>query len=132
MYAWLFWNRSANEKLHDDIEFTKKKKKLSFRMKLIFILVGTLIAELLYFGLRTPTIFLTEVNAPLTNYLVRLVERRYHWPIFLWKWRQLSHHNKRFFLSVLHGTMFAFNRMIQLAKHTLPQSIYCFKGLMAV
>ena len=41
--------RSTNEKLHNDVDFAKKKKS-SFRMTLIFILMATLISIIPVFG----------------------------------------------------------------------------------
>ena len=47
----------------------------------------------------------------------------------------LLQHDNRFFLyllfAVLMWTMFAFNRMVQLATYLMPQSIYCFKRLIS-
>ena len=63
-------------------------------------------------GLRKPTCSLTEAYATITSHcLVRLVERRHYWPLYLWKWgrhnhydqrRHLSHHDNRFFVSALY------------------------------
>ena len=77
----IYW---TNEKLHDGDDIAKKK--LSFRMKIIFILEGTLITKIAVFGLRRPIRGLTKANASIMcDRLVQLVKRTHHWPIFFQK-----------------------------------------------
>ena len=58
-----------------------QKKNKFFRMKLVFRLVGKLIGKITVFGTqKTHNVHITR------HCIVRLVERRHHWLIFLWKW----------------------------------------------
>ena len=68
------FTRWANEKLHDDVDFAKKKS--SFQIKIICILVCTLVSKIVVFGAQKTTHGLTESNAPILIRFMKLFEYR--------------------------------------------------------
>ena len=74
----IYW---ISEKLHNDVFLSKKKKNHLSSDDTHFRLGGPIFD---YIGLIKLIHGLTKANTPIKiEYLVRLVQKRYHWSIFL-------------------------------------------------
>ena len=119
------WTHITISFVSASIDGLTRKKKTSFFILLSIIAI---------FGAQKMNTWSHKTSAC----LLRLVEKRQHWSIFLWKWGRwtitINGDNDHtmitdlyLLLMALMWTTFGFNRMVQFATHRMPESIYCVK-----